>query len=297
MIRRPPRSTLFPYTTLFRSVNRAELPVSQIPHFRAERRHKNRAPIRQQDGDRPLYLASRIDLLAVVFHVLAGYLFARVYPFAVLDEDNAVVTGLGVGGQLVSDEFLGLVLDYVLFGHSCGVIVLSHRISVFRFGACCGSVSLRKSADPQRLWPKYRTLVVKGCRGSCVRQRGDSGLPWQSHLFPGTFVTVDLDWSFVIAVQSKCLAVGAASVSKGTRHAIAELTFLAYKVLHGLIQILITAANCRDGLRQDTLILRPSFRNTPWLSSYHNATDSTTGSAVEFSCRDPRRPQIGRAHV
>src|SRR5690349_22507162 len=27
MIRRPPRSTLFPYTTLFRSINRREIPV------------------------------------------------------------------------------------------------------------------------------------------------------------------------------------------------------------------------------------------------------------------------------
>src|SRR5256885_9962025 len=30
MIRRPPRSTLFPYTTLFRSVERARVPAEQI---------------------------------------------------------------------------------------------------------------------------------------------------------------------------------------------------------------------------------------------------------------------------
>src|SRR3712207_7326866 len=30
MIRRPPRSTLFPYTTLFRSVGKHEVPVSSV---------------------------------------------------------------------------------------------------------------------------------------------------------------------------------------------------------------------------------------------------------------------------
>src|ERR1039458_5997043 len=32
MIRRPPRSTLFPYTTLFRSTDRRNLPMSQHAH-------------------------------------------------------------------------------------------------------------------------------------------------------------------------------------------------------------------------------------------------------------------------
>src|SRR3712207_7386429 len=36
MIRRPPRSTLFPYTTLFRSGSRVALPV-QVGHERANR--------------------------------------------------------------------------------------------------------------------------------------------------------------------------------------------------------------------------------------------------------------------
>src|SRR5260370_27460371 len=31
MIRRPPRSPLFPYTTLFRSVHASDLPMSQCP--------------------------------------------------------------------------------------------------------------------------------------------------------------------------------------------------------------------------------------------------------------------------
>src|SRR5256885_6946997 len=46
MIRRPPRSTLFPYTTLFRSVlcaevaRLAEVPVADEGHGRAQRRQR-----------------------------------------------------------------------------------------------------------------------------------------------------------------------------------------------------------------------------------------------------------------
>src|SRR2546430_13002951 len=36
MIRRPPRSTLFPYTTLFRSQKRARVPASAATHGPAE---------------------------------------------------------------------------------------------------------------------------------------------------------------------------------------------------------------------------------------------------------------------
>src|SRR3712207_7674672 len=42
MIRRPPRSTLFPYTTLFRSRPRRELPD---PHRRLPRRRQPRLPL------------------------------------------------------------------------------------------------------------------------------------------------------------------------------------------------------------------------------------------------------------
>src|SRR5256885_9426382 len=37
MIRRPPRSTLFPYTTLFRSHHEREQPMLQLEHARGER--------------------------------------------------------------------------------------------------------------------------------------------------------------------------------------------------------------------------------------------------------------------
>src|SRR2546429_7596118 len=43
MIRRPPRSTLFPYTTLFRSVDAGDLPargvLGQVQHFAVEVEH------------------------------------------------------------------------------------------------------------------------------------------------------------------------------------------------------------------------------------------------------------------
>src|SRR2546427_2014311 len=52
MIRRPPRSTLFPYTTLFRSPEIAELPVemkcSDEHEAEEERRH---GPGQEADGD------------------------------------------------------------------------------------------------------------------------------------------------------------------------------------------------------------------------------------------------------
>src|SRR2546427_6819688 len=46
MIRRPPRSTLFPYTTLFRSRHRD----GQLPIHRADRRFRGGAPPRAGDG-------------------------------------------------------------------------------------------------------------------------------------------------------------------------------------------------------------------------------------------------------
>src|SRR5437667_12446946 len=50
MIRRPPRSTLFPYTTLFRSkIDRGELlsePRGRAAHETAVRRHTHREPYR-----------------------------------------------------------------------------------------------------------------------------------------------------------------------------------------------------------------------------------------------------------
>src|SRR3712207_7238540 len=51
MIRRPPRSTLFPYTTLFRSAQRVEVEARAL---RGEAEHAvRRAAVADPDGQRP----------------------------------------------------------------------------------------------------------------------------------------------------------------------------------------------------------------------------------------------------
>src|SRR3712207_7199710 len=56
MIRRPPRSTLFPYTTLFRSEDLAELAPDQMRAHRDDPRSAG-GEMRQQQG-----IVARIDL-------------------------------------------------------------------------------------------------------------------------------------------------------------------------------------------------------------------------------------------
>src|SRR3712207_7543779 len=56
MIRRPPRSTLFPYTTLFRSPRRHVAHPQRVPargHLRAVRRHQGRAGGERREGVQP----------------------------------------------------------------------------------------------------------------------------------------------------------------------------------------------------------------------------------------------------
>src|SRR5262245_64342428 len=54
MIRRPPRSTLFPYTTLFRSFPRQRAQVDAFPHVGQEREvvRPQLVEVEQQDLDR-----------------------------------------------------------------------------------------------------------------------------------------------------------------------------------------------------------------------------------------------------
>src|SRR3712207_6992080 len=61
MIRRPPRSTLFPYTTLFRSTAEPSLPtgVGPISHASGSRSTQRRAPRREVDGVRARLRAAR----------------------------------------------------------------------------------------------------------------------------------------------------------------------------------------------------------------------------------------------
>src|SRR2546430_8645226 len=62
MIRRPPRSTLFPYTTLFRSRQRSGHPLRLV-----ERAHERVGPRRQVDGDvrRVARVQHLVDVLAL----------------------------------------------------------------------------------------------------------------------------------------------------------------------------------------------------------------------------------------
>src|SRR2546421_4185613 len=63
MIRRPPRSTLFPYTTLFRSRSRQPLPVPRR-RTRVRSRAKGTAPIRpRRSEEHTSELQSRSDLV------------------------------------------------------------------------------------------------------------------------------------------------------------------------------------------------------------------------------------------
>src|SRR3712207_7285231 len=67
MIRRPPRSTLFPYTTLFRSLDRGD--IQQVAEFR---RADQLAQLRLIDGQRLRAALGerRITLVDVVRHVI-----------------------------------------------------------------------------------------------------------------------------------------------------------------------------------------------------------------------------------
>src|SRR5258707_1821746 len=51
MIRRPPRSTLFPYTTLFRSLQRAHQPRALAPGGEAEAGLRDKAPAQRARAD------------------------------------------------------------------------------------------------------------------------------------------------------------------------------------------------------------------------------------------------------
>src|SRR5256885_3655644 len=75
MIRRPPRSTLFPYTTLFRSISRRSLGGAEPPHHPVHRRRRHRARhlarrparIRRQDRKSTRLNSSHLVISYAVF--------------------------------------------------------------------------------------------------------------------------------------------------------------------------------------------------------------------------------------
>src|SRR5438105_8090580 len=62
MIRRPPRSTLFPYTTLFRSARSRDCVVQDPVHRQPERRTTAACP-RSRSEEHTSELQSRVDLV------------------------------------------------------------------------------------------------------------------------------------------------------------------------------------------------------------------------------------------
>src|SRR5437667_4032472 len=71
MIRRPPRSTLFPYTTLFRSPSRAHLDVDEVQHpeedAHAHERHQSVQAPREGDRKSTRLNSSHITISYAVF--------------------------------------------------------------------------------------------------------------------------------------------------------------------------------------------------------------------------------------
>src|SRR5437868_10629621 len=63
--RRPPTSTLFPYTTLFRSVSAADLPVHQVTAVERQRagRYRIARRIEERSEEHTSELQSRFDLV------------------------------------------------------------------------------------------------------------------------------------------------------------------------------------------------------------------------------------------
>src|SRR2546430_5196854 len=60
MIRRPPRSTLFPYTTLFRSARRWRRPISSRPVCRREKRATSDSSTRSEEHTSELQSQSNL---------------------------------------------------------------------------------------------------------------------------------------------------------------------------------------------------------------------------------------------
>src|SRR5258707_2980902 len=81
MIRRPPRSTLFPYTTLFRSIQRQALPCPPVRKWRPAPPSSHLEPARSSPKHE-----SRVEMFSPIFAAPTGTrasLFAaRIAPLA-----------------------------------------------------------------------------------------------------------------------------------------------------------------------------------------------------------------------
>src|SRR3712207_9187506 len=86
MIRRPPRSTLFPYTTLFRSYDPRELDLGLLEEFR---RTATSGSSFSWTDDELLYQLGAITKIGEELHFTnAGYLFFAANPQRLLPSDR-----------------------------------------------------------------------------------------------------------------------------------------------------------------------------------------------------------------
>src|ERR1039458_7137780 len=85
MIRRPPRSTLFPYTTLFRSVGRLDVAMDHAPAVRVTQSRKHLGRVIQIPVDRQ--------------SPFPGQLLQR-YAFYILHDHHELILELEGGAQL-----------------------------------------------------------------------------------------------------------------------------------------------------------------------------------------------------
>src|SRR2546430_14164960 len=118
MIRRPPRSTLFPYTTLFRSQSRSSSPQSR--RFR-RRTNLNSVPITYtSQGQVEVYRfsapAAILIPLAALF--LQAFLPLRLHFFSIFDLPLLVVIFFAVARRsqdsgLIKGAVIGLLYDFL----------------------------------------------------------------------------------------------------------------------------------------------------------------------------------------
>src|SRR2546427_6301580 len=105
MIRRPPRSTLFPYTTLFRSQRRGDVDAPAVPALRDH--------VDLLAGDLLVGLLRRLRVAQV--EVARGAVHERVDPEALAVAGDADVHGQRDLGRIADRaDFLGLPLALVL---------------------------------------------------------------------------------------------------------------------------------------------------------------------------------------
>src|SRR2546422_4587174 len=90
MIRRPPRSTLFPYTTLFRSLRRAARGEAQRDHFDPWRAGVRRPLLIEELAGDAVGVARRRDRKSTRLNSSHGYISYAVFCLKKKKQDNQI---------------------------------------------------------------------------------------------------------------------------------------------------------------------------------------------------------------